>query len=188
MNHERLVELLREKSVRRGEFTLASGKRSDLYVDVRQTSLHSEGCVRIARAILDRLRPDVVGIGGMTMGADPLACATAAISHLDGRELNAFLIRKEPKGHGVERLVVGMGNFCSRDKVAVLEDTTTTGGSLLRAVEAAQDAGLDVVQIITVVDREEGAKETVAAAGHTLEAITGRAELLGESSAQQRQR
>ncbi|MEZ4316534.1 MAG: orotate phosphoribosyltransferase [Myxococcota bacterium] len=178
MEHGRLIGMLREKSVRRGEFTLASGKSSDLYVDVRQTSLNAEGCVLIARAILDRLDPEVSGVGGMTMGADPLACATAAISHLDGRDVHAFLIRKEPKGHGVERLVVGLGNFGPGSKVAVLEDTTTTGGSLLRAVEAAREAGLEVVQVITVVDREEGAAALLADAGLKLEAITGRTELL----------
>ncbi|MCB9678882.1 MAG: orotate phosphoribosyltransferase [Alphaproteobacteria bacterium] len=178
MSHQRLVELLREKSVRRGAFTLASGKQSDLYVDVRQTSLHAEGSVLIGRAILARLRPDVVGVGGMTMGADPLACVASALSHLDGRGVHAFLIRKEPKGHGVERLVVGMGNFAPGAKVAIVEDTTTTGGSSIRAVEAARDAGLDVVQLITVVDREEGARERIAAYGLELEAITGRTELL----------
>ncbi len=180
MTDERLLTLLREKSVKRGAFTLASGKQSDLYVDVRQTSLHAEGSVRIARAILSRLRPDVVGVGGMSLGADPLACCTAAVSHLDGdgRDLHAFLIRKEPKGHGVERQVVGLSNFTEGAKVAVVEDTTTTGGSLLKAVDAAREAGLDVVQVITVVDRQEGASERVAAAGLVLEAIATRAVLL----------
>jgi orotate phosphoribosyltransferase len=180
MSDERLIELIREKSVKRGTFTLASGRQSDLYVDVRQTSLHAEGSVRIARAILARLRPDVVGVGGMSLGADPLACCTAALSHLDGRDLHAFLIRKEPKGHGVERQVVGLSNFEPGAKVAVVEDTTTTGGSLLKAVHAAQEAGLDVVQLITVVDRQEGAAERIAAEGWTLDAIATRAVLLGE--------
>lgn len=174
----RLLQLLREKSVRRGSFTLASGKSSDLYVDVRQTSLSGEGSVLIARALLARLRPEVVAIGGMTLGADPLACATVALAHLEGRALDAFLIRKEAKGHGVERWVVGRGNLAERAPVAVVEDTTTTGGSLLRAVERAREAGLEVVQVITVVDREEGAAETVRAAGMTLEAVTTRSELL----------
>lgn len=174
----RLIELLREKSVRTGRFTLASGKTSDFYVDVRQTSLHGEGSVCIAEALLERLRPEVLGVGGMTLGADPLASATVAIAHLRARTLSAFLIRKEPKGHGVERMVVGLGNFAPDTPVAVLEDTTTTGGSLLRAVEAAQAAGLKVVQLLTVVDREEGAKATVATAGFTLESITTRSELL----------
>lgn len=178
MDHT-LIELLREKSVRRGTFTLASGKTSDLYVDVRQTSLCGPGAVAIGRALLARLRPDVVGIGGMTLGADPLACATVTLAQLEGRPLDAFLIRKEPKGHGVERWVVGRANFPSGARVAVVEDTTTTGGSLLQAVERARESGLDVVQVITVVDRQEGAAEAVRAAGFTLEAVTNRAELLG---------
>ena len=114
------------------------------------------------------------------LGADPLACCTAALSHLDGRDLHAFLIRKEPKGHGVERQVVGLSNFAPGAKVAVVEDTTTTGGSLLKAVDAAREAGLDVVQVLTVVDRQEGAAERIAAAGLTLEPITTRDQLLAD--------
>ena len=91
---QKLLELLREKSVKTGDFVLASGKRSDLYVDVRQTSLHSEGSWLIARQILAVIAPQVKGIGGLTMGADPLACATAAVAHTEGRPLHAFLIRK----------------------------------------------------------------------------------------------
>lgn len=172
------LELLKKLSVRTGTFTLASGKTSDFYVDVRQTSLHAEGCIAIAEAILERLEPGIVAVGGMTLGADPLACSTATLAGLRGRPLHAFLIRKEPKGHGVEKLVVGRGNLAPGDRVAVLEDTTTTGGSLLRAIHAAEESGLVVAQVITVVDREEGAVEALASEGYTLVAITNRTELL----------
>lgn len=173
-----LLTLLRDLSVRTGTFTLASGKTSDFYVDVRQTSLHREGCIAIAEQILALLDPAVVAVGGMTLGADPLACSTATLGGLRGRPLHAFLVRKEPKGHGVERLVVGLGNLEAGTPVAVLEDTTTTGGSLLKALAAIEESGLVVAQVITVVDREEGAREALAAAGYELTPLTTRTELL----------
>lgn len=178
--HTRLIALLNEKSVRRGRFTLASGRVSDLYVDARQTTLHAEGAWLVGRLILDRLQPEIRAVGGMTLGADPIACAVAALSMDRGRPVHAFLIRKEPKGHGTASQVEGMANLPAGTPVAVVEDTTTTGGSLLRAVRLAEEVGLRVVQCITVVDREEGAAEAVAAAGYVLEALTTRSELLGE--------
>jgi orotate phosphoribosyltransferase len=175
---QKLLELLREKSVKTGDFTLASGKRSDFYVDVRQTSLHSEGSWLIARQLLEVIDETAVGIGGLTMGADPLACSTAAVSHSVGGNLHAFLIRKESKGHGTGQYVEGLANFEQGSPVVVVEDTTTTGGSLLTAIERAEAAGLNVIQCITVVDREEGAMERIQSAGYTLLALTTRTELL----------
>lgn len=174
----RLLALLRDRSVRRGDFVLASGRKSDLYVDVRQTSLHAEGGLRIGQLLAARLRSDVVAVGGMTLGADPLVTATSVVSALNGRPLHAFIIRKEAKEHGAKDLVVGRSNLNAGDKVAIVEDTTTTGGSLLKAVERARDLGLDVVQCITVVDRDEGARELLAEHGLVLEALVTRAELL----------
>lgn len=174
----RLISLLRTLSVRTGTFTLASGKTSDFYVDVRQTALNAEGAHLIGHLLLERLPAEVVAVGGMTLGADPPACSVAAVSWAAGRPMHAFLVRKEPKGHGVERFVVGLGNIPPGSKVTVLEDTTTTGGSLLRAIERTAEAGLDVVQVITVVDREEGAADLLASAGYQLEALTTRTELL----------
>jgi orotate phosphoribosyltransferase len=178
--HDRLVALLRERSIRRGTFTLASGRSSDLYVDVRQTSLHPEGAWLIGRILLARLHPDAIAIGGMSMGADPLACSAAALSTTIGRPVSAFLIRKEPKGHGIGRYVVGAETLPSGAPVCMVEDTTTTGGSLLQAIERAVDAGLRVVQVITIVDRQEGAVGRLAASGYALEAVCTRAELLAE--------
>ncbi|MBT3217978.1 MAG: orotate phosphoribosyltransferase [Proteobacteria bacterium] len=175
--HEQLLTLLKKLSVRWGYFTLASGKQSDFYVDVRQTSLHPRGAWLLGNLLLERLRDDVVAVGGLTMGADPIATAVATVSHHRQRPIFAFLIRKEAKGHGVERFVVGMGNLQAGNRVAIVEDTTTTGQSLLRAVERAEEAGLEVVQCLTVVDREDGAAKTIADAGYTLETITTRTEL-----------
>jgi orotate phosphoribosyltransferase len=176
--HRRLVALLRERSVRTGTFTLASGRTSDFYVDVRQTSLHAEGSWLVGRLLLAHLHPDAVAIGGMTLGADPLASSAAALSTTVGRPVHGFLIRKEPKGHGVGRYLVGADNLPAGSPVCMVEDTTTTGGSLLKAIDRATEAGLHVVQTLTVVDREEGAAEALAAAGYTLEALTTRTELL----------
>ncbi len=177
-DHARLVALLRERSVKWGRFVLASGRESDFYVDARQTTLHGEGAHCVARLLLAHLDPDVVGVGGLTLGADPIACATAAVAWGQGRTLHAFLIRKEAKGHGTAGRVEGLANLPPGSRVAVVEDTTTTGGSLLAAVEAARAAGLEVVQCITVVEREEGAAARIAEAGLTLHALTRRSDLL----------
>lgn len=179
-HHRELVALLRERSVRTGTFTLASGRVSDLYVDARQTTLHARGSALVARLLLQRLKPEVVAVGGLTLGADPIACSAAALSEaVLGRPVHAFLVRKEAKAHGTGNPVEGMGNLAAGDAVCVVEDTTTTGGSLIKAVERAREAGLRVVQCVTVVDRQEGAVEALAAAGLTLEALTTRAELVG---------
>ncbi len=178
-NRERLIEILREKSVRTGTFTLASGKTSDFYVDARQTSLNAEGAWLIGTLVHEMLHPDVTAIGGLTMGADPIACSTATISWSAGRSIHAFLIRKQAKGHGTGQYCEGLANVPKGSCVAIVEDTSTTGGSLLTAVERAEAAGLKVVQCITVVDRLDGATEAVAAAGHQLESIVTRTDLVG---------
>lgn len=179
MTHtERLIALLREHSVKWGDFTLASGKKSDLYVDVRQTSLHAEGAVLIATIVLSKLLPDVGAVGGLTLGADPIVSCTAMLSHLTGSgPVHAFIVRKETKGHGMGAKIEGLGNVPAGTRVAILEDTTTTGASLLLAVEAARAAGLVVVQCLTVVDREEGAAEMLATKGLVLEALVTRSAL-----------
>lgn len=174
----RLIELLREKSVRFGQFVLASGRTSDLYVDVRQTSLHAEGSLVIARLILARLRPEIAAVGGLTLGADPIACAVAPVSALAGRPVHAFLIRKEAKDHGTGNVIEGRANLHEGDAVAIVEDTTTTGKSLLQAVDRARAIGLVVAQCLTVVDRDEGARDALAAHGLTLEALVTRQELV----------
>lgn len=173
----RLIEILNERSVRFGSFVLASGKESDFYVDGRQTTLDPEGSWLISELILDQLHKDVEAVGGLTMGADPVACALSAVSWQKGRPIPAFLIRKQPKGHGLKRCVEGRDRLPEGAKVCIVEDTTTTGGSLLEAIEKAENEGLVVVQTLTVVDREEGASERLAQAGHTLEALVRRSDL-----------
>ena len=173
----RLIEILLERSVRHGTFTLASGKTSDLYVDARQTTLCPEGAAVIADLILSRLHPDVVGVGGPVTGADPITGAVALRSWQAGRPIHGFMVRKEPKGHGAGNQVEGRAGLPDGRAVCMIEDTVTTGGSLLKAIHAVEAAGLRVVQVICVVDRCEGAAEVFAKAGYTLEALVERQDI-----------
>lgn len=174
---ERLVAILKERSYQRRRVVLASGRESDFYVDGKQTTLHAEGAWLIGNLVHERLLPEVVGVGGMSLGADPIAAAVAAVSFHRGRPVHGFIVRKEPKGHGTQRWVEGRGNLPTGSPVCIVEDTTTTGGSLLTSVDRAEQDGLRVVQCVTVVDREEGAFEALAERGYTLEALVRRAEL-----------
>jgi orotate phosphoribosyltransferase len=178
-SRKRLIELLLELSVRRERVVLASGRESDFYVDARQTTLHAEGAALIAQLIRERLKPEVVGVGGPVTGADPITGAVIAQSWRTGRSLHGFMVRKEPKSHGLKLWVEGKSNFSEGSPVCLLEDTVTTGGSLIRAAARLREEGLDVVQCIVVVDREEGAREKLAEAGIQLEALVGRRDLVG---------
>ncbi|MCP4809906.1 MAG: orotate phosphoribosyltransferase [Proteobacteria bacterium] len=175
----RLVELLRELSYQRKKVILASGRESDFYVDGRQTTLNAEGSWLVGNLVLDALKPEVDGVGGLVVGADPIAAATAAVSFHRDRPVHAFLVRKQAKGHGMKKHVEGRKSLPDGSKVCVVEDTCTTGGSMLRAIELCQAEGLEVVQCLTIVDRNEGAVERLADAGYTLETLVTRAELEG---------
>ncbi len=178
-DRKRLATLLLQLSYVEGEVTLTSGRKSDYYFDCKQTALHPEGGHLIARAFLDLLgKLDVRGVGGMTLGADPLVAAVSVLSHLDGRPLPAFIIRKQPKGHGTNQYLEGLKNFQPGDRVALLEDVVTTGGTLLTSVERVRAAGLEVAAVLCVLDREEGGRERLAQAGLSLESIFTRKELL----------
>ena len=175
----RLARLLVEKSYREGDFVLASGRRSDYYFDCRVTALHAEGSWLIGTLFNYMLSEmDIKGVGGMTMGADPLVAATTVISHEQGRPLHGLLVRKEAKGHGTGQFVEGLGNFSTGDRVAMLEDVVTTGGSLLKACDRIRDAGLSIVAVCAILDREEGGREKLREAGYDLLALFTRAELV----------
>jgi orotate phosphoribosyltransferase len=161
-----LVRLLAERSARRGQFTLSSGRTSSLYIDARLTTMSPDGLALIgptALAAIERARWNVDAVGGLTLGADPVAYAIAYASALAGRPVRAFTVRKEAKTHGTGRLIEGP--FRSGDRVAIVEDVITTGGSALRAIDAVRSAGGDVVGVLAVVDREEGGREAIEAAG-----------------------
>ena len=175
----RLARLLVEKSYREGDFVLASGRRSDYYFDCRVTALHAEGSWLIGRLFNDVLKElDIRGVGGMILGADPLVSSTTALSHEQGRPLHGLLVRKESKGHGTNQFVEGLGNFQPGDAVAMLEDVVTTGGSLLKACRRVQDAGLRIVAVCAILDREEGGRETLKKEGYELHALFTRKELV----------
>jgi len=175
---EKLKAILRERSVRTGEFTLASGKKSDFYVDGKMTTLHPEGAFYVGRLIFERLRGrGFQAQGGLTLGADPMVAAVAVVSHLEGEPLPAFIVRKEAKGHGTSKQVEG--HLPAGDiNVAVVEDVTTTGGSALKAVEAVRAAGARVGLVITLVDRQEGGAQNLERAGVPFESIFTREEIL----------
>ena len=179
MQHkQQLIALLKEKSVRTGKFILASGKESNFYVDARQTTLNAQGARLIAELILERLDPSVEGVGGPVTGADPIAGAVALLSGIKGNPKQGFMVRKEPKGHGANNWVEGRNNLPEGAHLCVVEDTVTTGGSLLKAVRKLEEIGYKVVQCITVVDREEGAKERIEAAGYTYIPLVTKSELM----------
>jgi orotate phosphoribosyltransferase len=175
----RLAALLMEKSYREGDFVLASGRKSDYYFDCRVTALSAEGSWLIGVLFNDMLKGrDIKGVGGMTLGADPLVSAVTVVSHERGRPLHGLLVRKEAKGHGTGQLVEGLGNFSAGDAVAMLEDVVTTGSSVCKACDRVREAGLAVVAVCAVLDREEGGREKLKKAGFDLLALFTRKDLL----------
>lgn len=181
---KRLAKLLVEKSYREGDFTLTSGRKSDYYFDCKQTALNAEGSWLLGSLFNELLQDTaIVGVGGMTLGADPLISATTVISHERGRPLAGFIVRKQPKGHGTDQYVEGLANFKPGDPVAMLEDVVTTGGSLLKACERVEAAGLRIVAVCTVLDREEGGRQAIKDAGYDLISIFTRRELVDMAKA-----
>jgi len=164
--HDRLLSILAERSARRGQFTLASGRQSTLYIDARLTTMSPDGLSLIGPLALAALRDvdwRVQAVGGLTLGADPISYAIAYASADSGMPLRAFTVRKEAKAHGTGRLIEGP--FREGDRVAVIEDVITTGGSALRAVEVIRNAGGTVAGVLALVDREEGGRDALVSAG-----------------------
>lgn len=171
---DELKAIIRELSYEQRQVTLASGRTSDFYFDGKQTTLHARGSLLTGKAFFEELQQfegPIQGVGGMTMGADPIATATAIAADLQGVELHAFIIRKEPKGYGTGQWLEGRKNLPPGSRVVIVEDVVTSGGSSLKAVDRARAEGLEVVGIITLVDREEGGRETIEAAGLPLRAV-----------------
>jgi orotate phosphoribosyltransferase len=174
---DRLAQYINDLAVQRGEFTLTSGKKASFYIDLRQVSLDHRVAPLIGDVMLEVVSefPDVELVGGLTMGADPIASAIMHRAVVAGRERDAFVVRKEPKGHGMGKQVEGPD--VSGKKVIVVEDTSTTGGSPLKAIEAVEKAGATVVAVAVVVDRDTGAKQVIEQAGYPYRAALGLADL-----------
>ncbi|MFZ5453298.1 MAG: orotate phosphoribosyltransferase [Thermodesulfobacteriota bacterium] len=168
-----LLKLLKEKSFRYSPhqlFKLASGRESPYYVDCRPVTHNAQSLALIGEIIFNLVNDlDIQAIGGLTMGADPIAHAVALTSYLKGKPLNAFSVRKEAKGHGAGGLVVG--DVKPGERVVILEDVITTGGSTLKAIDAAREFGLQIIKVIILVDRGEGGREAVAAVVPQVEAV-----------------
>ena len=181
---DRLRQLLVERSVRLGDFTLASGARSSYYVDARRTTMSAEGQALTGKVCWDALSAsgiDFSHVGGLTMGADPVAYSIAHASYLAGEPRDAFSVRKTAKAHGTGQRIEGglpEGAGC-----LVVEDSMTTGASALQAIAAVEAHGASVAAVLTLVDREEGGRALIEAAGHTLVAVYAGPELLAAASA-----
>lgn len=161
----RLLELLRRKAFQEREVVLSSGLKSNFYIDCKQVSLDPEGAYLIGELfhqVIEEVAPGAVAAGGLTLGADPLATATSIASFQAGRPRAAFIVRKEPKGHGTNQWVESTP-LPAGAEVVILEDVITTGASTLRAIERARLAGLTVVHALGLVDRLEGGREAVVA-------------------------
>lgn len=176
---ERLVSLLAERSIRRGTFNLASGRQASVYVDARLTTMSPEGLATIGPLALAQFRlaglhPD--SVGGLTLGADPISYAIALVSAQAGDPIRAFTVRKEAKAHGTGRLIEGP--FRPGDRVVVIEDVITTGGSAQRAIAAVRQADATVIGVLAVVDREEGGREALVAEDVPVLVLTSLSELL----------
>jgi orotate phosphoribosyltransferase len=168
-----LDRLLLDRSVQRGHFVLASGRTSNVYIDCRLTTMSAAGLTLIGPLGLAALRQQgwaPRSVGGLTMGADPVAYAIAAASVAQGPVVDAFSVRKEAKAHGTGRRVEG--NFTAGDAVVDIEDVITSGGSALKAIEAIKEEGGRILGVLAVVDREEGGRATIEAAGYSVVALT----------------
>ena len=176
--HQALVRLLLQRSIERGDFVLASGARSPYYIDCRRTTMSAEGMGLIGRlglAAIGRAGWKARAVGGLTMGADPVAYAIAAASFGTDGVLDAFSVRKEAKGHGTKRRIEG--NYQSGWDVVVVEDVITSGGSALQAAEAVESEGGRVAGVLAVVDREQGGRAAIEARGYAVAALVTVSEL-----------
>jgi orotate phosphoribosyltransferase len=176
---QRLLDLFTRLAYERRKVILTSGKESDFYIDTKQATLTAEGHYLVGRLVLAEVRslvPDVQAVGGLTMGADPIASAVSLTSFLADRPIPAFYVRKEPKGHGTQQWIEGRKGIPAGARVCVLEDVVTTGGSTLKAIERCREEGLEVRGVVALVDRQEGGKAAVEAAGVVIRSLFQRSD------------
>jgi orotate phosphoribosyltransferase len=176
---KRLADIILEKSFRFSEepFTLSSGLKSNYYFDCKKTSLDPEGMNLIGNIVFDTLKDSAIdAVGGLSLGADPIANSIALVSFQQGRPINPFIVRKDAKGHGTKSRIEG--NVKAGDRVAILDDVVTTGASTITAIEAAREAGLVIDRVIVLVDREEGGTENILKYVARIEPIIRRSEIM----------
>ena len=177
---ERLGEIILERSFKYSEnppFTLASGRQSNFYFNCKPTTLDPEGMNLIGAIIFDMLKDtDVTAAGGLTLGADPIANALAVISYQKGKPIKSFIVRKDVKDHGTKSAIEG--NVGPGEKIAIIDDVITTGGSTITAIEQARKAGLNVQMVITLIDREEGGRENILKYVDHIRSILTRTEVM----------
>jgi orotate phosphoribosyltransferase len=176
----RLIELIIEKAFKYSKepvFKLVSGRMSNYYFDCKAVTLHPEGMYLIGNIIFDLIKDlNIKGIGGLTLGADPIADAVAYTSYLKGNPIGAFVVRKTPKAHGTMRWIEG--NITKGDRAVIVDDVITTGKSTIEAITRARETGLDIVKVIALIDRQEGGREAVEESGYKLDSIITREEVM----------
>ena len=177
---KRLTELVFVKAFKYSEepvFKLVSGRMSNYYFNCKAVTLHPEGMHLIGNIIYDMIKGSgAKGIGGLTLGADPIADAVAYTSYLRGKPVEAFVVRKTAKSHGTMQWIEG--NVTAGDKVVIVDDVITTGKSTIEAINKAKEAGLEIVQVISLIDRQEGGKENIESLGYPVEAVITREEVM----------
>jgi orotate phosphoribosyltransferase len=176
--------IIRDRSFKFGDFTLHSGKKSAYYLDMKPTMFDPEGVGLLAEMIFDRLRDAKIDyVGGLEMGAVPLIAPVAMLSHVRGRDMPGFFVRKEAKDHGTKKVVEAPPGALQGKRVAILEDVTTKGDSAMKAVKAAQDEGASVALVLSIVDREDGAAALFQAAGIPFDSLFKASEFLASQPA-----
>lgn len=175
----RLIDLIVRKSVQISDkpiFELASGRKSNIYIDCRKTTCNAEGQFLVGNLIFEKIASlNVQAIGGLTLGADPVANAVSYTSWIKKSPINTFVVRKTPKGHGLKRIIEG--DVRKGDRVVIVDDVVTTGASTVEAIQKARDFGLEIKKVIALVDRQEGGRENILKEGFEFEAMITREEL-----------
>lgn len=165
-----LLDLIVKYAYTKGDFVLASGAKSSYYINCKPVTLRAEGALALGRLLFQLLPPNTAAVAGLTLGADPMVAAVSIVSAYEERPIPALIIRKKPKGHGTKAYIEGPA-LETGAKIVVLEDVVTTGGSALTAVERLQDAGYEVTQILSLVDREQGGRELYQSKGIEFKAL-----------------
>jgi orotate phosphoribosyltransferase len=176
----KLLELILKKAFKYSEepiFKLVSGRMSNYYFNCKAVALHPEGMYLIGNIIFDFTKGlNIKGIGGLTLGADPIAYAVAYTSYLRGKPIEAFIVRKAPKSHGTMQFIEG--NIKKGDKVVIVDDVITTGKSTIEAITRAKEAGLEIVKVLAFIDRQEGGKEAIEALGYKVDSVITKDEVM----------